>query len=363
MDSATSLPFTLSPSANPVSPERRAEILANPGFGRVFTDNMVVIRYQEGKGWHDARVQPYAPFTIDPAAAVLHYAQEIFEGMKAYRTAEGGITLFRPQANAARFRKSAARLAMAELPEDVFVEAVRQLVRVDHAWVPGKPDESLYIRPYMIASETFLGVKPASEYLFMVIASPVGAYFGAEAVSVWVSDFCRAAPGGTGEAKCGGNYAASLLAQQEAKGHGCAQVLFLDAVERRWIEEMGGMNVFFVFDDGSIATPPLTGTILRGITRDSLLTLAREMGLNVREEPYAIDQLYADAASGRLKEVFACGTAAVVSPIGRFRGHKGEAVIGDGAGIGPVTEKLRNALIGIQRGTAPDTHGWVEKVI
>ncbi|BAK84419.1 branched-chain amino acid aminotransferase [Komagataeibacter medellinensis] len=363
MDSATSLPFTLSPNASPVTAQQRAQILANPGFGRVFTDNMVVIRYQEGRGWHDARVQPFAPLALNPACAVLHYAQEIFEGMKAYRTAESGITLFRPYANAARFAKSAARLAMPEVPEEVFVEAVRQLVRVDHAWVPDKPDESLYIRPFMIANETFLGVKPASEYLFMVIASPVGAYFGEEAVSVWVSDFCRAAPGGTGEAKCGGNYAASLLAQQEAKGHGCAQVLFLDAVERRWIEEMGGMNVFFVFDDGSLATPPLTGTILRGITRDSLLTLARAQGLTVREEPYAIDQLYADAASGRLKEVFACGTAAVVSPIGRFRGPKGDAVVGKGQGIGPVTAKLRSALIAIQRGTAPDPHNWVEKVI
>ncbi|PYD76404.1 branched-chain amino acid aminotransferase [Novacetimonas pomaceti] len=363
MDSVSTPRFTLSPNPSPVSPERRAEVLANLGFGKVFTDHMAIIRYTAGQGWHDPVIRAYAPLSLDPAAAVLHYAQEIFEGMKAYRTAQGGITLFRPDANARRFRKSAERMAMAELPEDLFVEAVCQLVTVDREWVPARPDESLYIRPFMIASEAFLGVKPASEYLFMVIASPVGAYFGEQAVSVWVSEYCRAAPGGTGEAKCGGNYAASLMAQKEAKGHGCAQVLFLDAVERRWIEEMGGMNVFFVLDDGSLLTPPLTGTILRGITRDSILRIARDQGLTVREEPYAIEQMYADVASGRLKEAFACGTAAVISPIGRFRGKQGEVVIGDGMSIGPVAEKLRASLIGIQRGTSPDPYGWVRKVL
>ncbi len=248
---------------------------------------------------------------MDASSAVLHYAQEIFEGMKAYRLADGGTALFRPEANAARFRSSAQRMAMAELPDDLFLESIRQLVRIDHDWIPTSDGGSLYLRPFMIASEVFLGVKPSAEYLYAVIASSVGAYFkgGASAVTLWVSeDYTRAAPGGTGAAKCGGNYATSLIAQKEAILQGCDQVLFLDAAERRWIEELGGMNIFFVFDDGTISTPPLTGTILPGITRDSILKLAADMGLTAREEPYSIDQCRADAESGRLREAFACGT-------------------------------------------------------
>ncbi|MBB2155709.1 branched-chain amino acid aminotransferase [Gluconacetobacter diazotrophicus] len=363
MDSADQFRFTHLPHPAPVPAARRTELLANPGFGRVFTDHMAVVRYKEGQGWHNPTIEARAPIPLDPAAAVLHYAQEIFEGMKAYRAADGGVVMFRPDANARRFYQSAERMAMAPVPDALFLAAVRELVRADRDWIPTGENASLYLRPFMIASEAFLGVKPSSEYLFIVIASPVGSYFSGGAVSVWVSeDYTRAAVGGTGAAKCGGNYAASLLAQREAKTHGCDQVLFLDAVEHRWVEEMGGMNIFFVLDDGSLVTPPLGGTILPGITRDAILTLARDRGLTVREEPYSIDQCYADAASGRLKEAFACGTAAVVTPIGRLCGHRGEVVIGSGNGADPVTESLRGALIGIQRGQNPDPYGWVQHV-
>lgn len=354
--------FAIEPHAAPVAAGERAERLRDPGFGRVFTDHMVLVRYTEAHGWHDARITARAPFQMDSASAVLHYAQEIFEGMKAYRQPDGGAALFRPDANAARFRRSAERMAMAPLPDDLFVESVRALVRQDRDWIPDSADGALYLRPFMIASEVFLGVKPSTEYLYAVIATSVGAYFrgDAPAITVWVSqDHTRAAPGGTGAAKCGGNYAASLVALAEAKRQGCDQVLFLDAVERRWIEELGGMNVFFVFDDGSIATPPLTGTILPGVTRDSLLVLARDLGLSAREEPYAIDQARADAASGRLVEAFACGTAAVVTPIGAMVLKDGGFRIGGGA-AGQTTARLHRALVDIQRGVAPDRHGWCD---
>ena len=358
------LAFDLRPHPSPVAPNERAALLADPGFGRVFTDHMVLIRYSAGHGWHDAGVQPRAPISLDPAAAVFHYAQEVFEGLKAYRTADGGAALFRPDANARRFRQSAERLAMAPLPEPLFVEAVRQLVLADRAWIPDAAGGSLYLRPFMIANEVFLGVKPSAEYLFMVIASPVGSYFRgtSESVSVWISEhYTRAAQGGTGAAKCGGNYAASLPAQSEALAHGCDQVVFLDAAERRWVEELGGMNVFFVFDDGSLVTPPLTGSILPGITRDSVLTLARASGMAVREEPYAIDDWRSDAASGRLREVFACGTAAVITPIGTVRGREGAFTIAHGA-VGPVSKTLLGLLVDIQRGRAPDPHGWLQRL-
>jgi branched-chain amino acid aminotransferase len=363
MSKTQSLPFVRTPHPAPLAAAKRAELLKNPGFGRVFTDHMVTIRYHESKGWHDARVEPRAPIPMDPAAAVLHYAQEIFEGLKAYRTAQGGATLFRPDENARRFQQSAERLAMPVLPEKVFLEAVDQLVDVDREWIPDG-DGSLYIRPFMFANEIFLGVKPSSDYLFVVIASSVGAYFktSAPAVSVWVSqNYTRAAPGGTGAAKCGGNYAASLLAQAEATSHGCDQVVFLDAAEQRWVEELGGMNVFFVFDDGSMLTPPLSGTILPGITRSSLITLAKDKGIAVREERYSFDQWKIDASSGRLREAFACGTAAVVTPIGTVRAQSGDFTIGNG-GSGARTEELKAALVGIQRCRTPDPYGWIHKV-
>jgi branched-chain amino acid aminotransferase len=356
--------FTIEPHPSLVPASERAARLVNPGFGRVFTDYMATIRWSDERGWHDAKLEPRAPLVMDSASAVLHYAQEIFEGLKAYRLADGGVGLFRPDANARRFNKSAERLAMAKLPEELFLESCRQLVRLERDWIPEIDGGALYLRPFMIASEVFLGVKPASEYLYAVIASSVGAYFkgGAPAVSLWVSqDYVRAAPGGTGAAKCGGNYAASLVAQAEAIEKGCDQVLFLDAVERRWIEELGGMNIFFVFDDGSLATPPLTGTILPGITRDSIISFARDQGLTVREEPYAIDQCRADAESGRLVEAFACGTAAVVTPIGKMMLRDGEFTIGSG-GPGQLTQRIRASLVDIQRGAAPDPHGWLERL-
>lgn len=358
------LSFAKEPNANPVSAQVRAERIAAPGFGKVFTDHMVTIRYEEGKGWHDAKVHARQPLVLDPATSVLHYAQEIFEGLKAYRLEDGAMALFRPEANAKRFAASARRMAMAELPEELFIESCRQLVQMDRDWFPDVEGGSIYLRPFMIASEAFLGVKPSSEYLYMVIASSAGGYFksGAPAVSLWVSqDYSRAAPGGTGAAKCGGNYAASLIAQAEAIKLGHDQVVFLDAAENRWIEELGGMNLFFVFDDGSIQTPPLSGTILPGITRDSLLTLAREEGLVVREERYAIDQWEADAKSGRIVESFACGTAAVVTPIGKVSSPSGSFSIGAG-GPGQVTQRLKDRLVGIQRGIVADPHNWVMRL-
>ncbi|MDB5502677.1 MAG: branched chain amino acid aminotransferase [Tardiphaga sp.] len=363
IDGAAWLTFDVLPVATPVSESERATRLANPGFGRVFSEHMALVRYNEEKGWHGARVESRANFPLDPATAVLHYAQEIFEGLKAYRRDDGGVNLFRPDANARRFRNSADRMAMAPLPEPVFIEAVEQLVKIDRDWIPGG-EGSLYLRPFMIASEIFLGVKPSAEYIFAVIASPVGSYFkgGPAPVSIWVSEnYTRAAVGGTGAVKCGGNYAASLRAQAEAIDHGCDQVVFLDALERRYIEELGGMNVFFVFDDGSLLTPPL-GTILPGITRDSIIALARDSGAEVREELYSLDQWRADAASGKLKEAFACGTAAVISPIGTVRSVSGDFVINGGA-AGPVAMGLRKQLVDIQYGRAPDPHNWIRKVI
>ena len=365
MSGGDKLDFEIRPNPAPVSAADRAALLANPGFGRVFTDHMVTIRYADGKGWYDARVEARAPIPMDPAAAVLHYAQEIFEGLKAYRTADGGVTLFRPEANAARFVASARRLAMPELPPATFVESLRQLVEIDRGWVPEDDDGSLYLRPFMFASEVFLGVRPANEYLYAVIASPAGAYFtgGVKPITVWVSpDYTRAAPGGTGAAKCGGNYAASLVAQAEAIEAGCDQVVFLDAVERRFVDELGGMNVFFVYDDNTLVTPPLTGTILPGITRDAVLTLAAESGHRVAERPISFADWQADAASGRLREVFACGTAAVITPVGEVKGATGSWKIGDGT-PGPVTLRLRDELTGIQFGRLPDPYGWIHKIL
>ncbi len=350
---------------SPTPPETRNEALANPGFGSVFSDHMVEIDYDADKGgWFAAKVGPRQPITLDPAAAVLHYAQEIFEGMKAYQQKDGGIALFRPEENARRFNASADRMAMPRLPEELFLESIRRLVAMDRDWFPIVEGGSLYLRPFMFASEAFLGVRPAKRYKYMLIASPAGNYFksGAPAVKIWVSrDYVRAAPGGTGAAKTGGNYAASLVPQAEAIEQGCDQVVFLDAVEKKWIEELGGMNLFFVMDDGSVITPPLTGTILPGITRDSLIQLLREEGLTIREEPYSIDQWRDDAGSGKLLETLACGTAAVVTPVGTVAGLDGEFTIG-GGGPGQLTSKLHEKLVGIQRGSVEDTHGWVMRL-
>ena len=364
MNAQATLSFDIREHTAPVDASERTSRIADPGFGRVFTDHMAVIRYTEGTGWHDARIQAREPLTMDPAAAVLHYAQEIFEGMKAYRLDDGGTALFRPEQNARRFQQSAQRLAMPELPEELFLESVSRLVEIDRDWIPTMDGGSLYLRPFMFASEVFLGVRPAQEYLYMVIASSVGAYFkgGAKAISIWLSDdYTRAAPGGTGAAKCGGNYAASLVAQAEAIRNGCDQVAFLDAAEHKWVEELGGMNLFFVMEDGSVVTPPLKGTILPGITRDSILTLLRDEGVAVREEGYSIDQWRADAGSGKLVETFACGTAAVVTPVGTVKSSQGDFTIGSG-GTGQMTQRMRDRLVAIQRGQAPDPHGWVKRL-
>lgn len=355
--------FAITPHASPVSDENRRKLLEDPGFGRVFTDHMVTVRWTADKGWHDGQVKARAPFAIDPAASVLHYAQEIFEGMKAYRTGNGKIVLFRPDMNATRFARSAERLAMPVMSNELFIEAVKALVKIDQAWVPSDAG-SLYLRPFMFASEAFLGVRPSQEYIFCVIACPVGPYFkgGDKLIKLWVSDqYTRAAPGGTGAAKCGGNYASSLIAQAEATKHGCDQVVFLDAKEHRWVEELGGMNLFFVMKDGTIITPPLTGTILPGITRTSLIDIARSMGMEVKEAPYSLEQWRTDAQSGRLSEAFACGTAAVVASIGEIASSSGSFTFGNGAS-GPVSQKLKAQLVGIQRGTIEDSSKWVWSV-
>jgi branched-chain amino acid aminotransferase len=367
-DTATELSFDISPRGDATPAAHRDEILASPGFGQVFTDHMVTIRWTEENGWHDARLEPYGPLTLDPATSVFHYAQEIFEGLKAYRQADGSIVTFRPQANAARFRRSARRMAMPELPEELFVKAIDVLVSNDRGWVPAKQGHSLYLRPFMIATQRSLGVNsPSSTYLFLVIASPAAAYFsgGVRPVTVWLSeDYARATPGGTGEAKCGGNYGAAFAGQREAVANGCDQVVWLDAVERRWIEEMGGMNLFFVHNSGAqarVVTPALTGALLPGITRDSLLKLAPDMGIPAEEGRISTAQWRSGCESGELTEVFACGTAAVITPVGRVRSASAEWVIGSGE-PGPVTLRLREELVGIHYGQRPDPYGWIHKI-
>ncbi|MCI3933270.1 branched-chain amino acid aminotransferase [Streptomyces sp. AN091965] len=354
----------LKPSSTPAQAAEREAVLANPGFGRHFTDHMVTIRWTEGRGWHDGQLVPYGPLSLDPATNVLHYAQEIFEGMKAYRQPDGSVALFRPEANARRFQSSARRLAMPELPVETFIEACDALVRQDIDWVPGHGgEESLYLRPFMIATEVGLGVKPANEYLFVVIASPAGAYFpgGVKPVSIWLSeDRVRAVPGGMGDAKTGGNYAASLLAQAEAAAKGCDQVAYLDAVEHKWVEELGGMNLYFVYGD-KIVTPALSGSILEGITRDSLLSVARDLGYTSEEARVSIDQWQADTENGTLTEVFACGTAAVITPVGTVKAQRGEWTQSEGR-PGEVTMRLREALLDIQRGVREDQHGWMHRL-
>lgn len=364
MTATASIEFTVTTSNHRLSDEERAKILANPGFGVNFTDHMVGIEWAADKGWYNARVQPYGPISLDPACSVLHYAQEIFEGLKAYRHADGSIWAFRPQANAARMQRSAERLALPPLPEAEFLESIRQLVTVDKAWVPSAPETSLYLRPFMIASERFLGVRSAQHASYYVIASPAGAYFskGVAPVSIWVSEhFTRAARGGTGAAKCGGNYSASLLPQQEAYKHGCSQVLFLDAVDGTYLEELGGMNVFLVRKDGSLLTPSLTGSILEGVTRDSLIQLAKDQGRVVEERKITLEEVQAGMANGEISEAFACGTAAVITPICAIKGQ-GFMAGHDDAPAGELTMSLRRALTDIQYGRAPDPHGWMMRL-
>lgn len=358
------LTIDLAPSDSPRTADERARLLREPEFGQVFTDHMVTARYESGRGWYDARLTAYRPLTLDPATSALHYGQSIFEGLKAYHQPDESVALFRPEQNAARFQRSARRLAMAEVPEQLFLDSLRELVRADRGWVPTRPGEALYLRPLEFATDPFLGVRPAREYLFLLFASPAGSYFpgGVRPVSVWLStEFTRAAPGGTGEAKCAGNYAASLVAQAQAAEQGCDQVVWLDAIEHTYVEEMGGMNLYFVLSDGRLLTPALTGTLLPGVTRDSILTLGGEMGLDVVQGRISTEEWQRGAADGTITEVFACGTAAVVTPVGQVKHAHGEFTIAD-AQPGAVTMKVREALLGIQHGTAPDPHGWMHPV-
>lgn len=357
----SNLKFSLQRNANPASDAERAEIFANLQFGRIFSDHMTRLQWSQERQWHDARVEPYGPIQLDPAAAVLHYAQEIFEGLKAYRGPDAKIRLFRPIENARRFRASAARLAMPLLDEQVFLDSIDALLTVDGNWIPDQEEASLYLRPYMFASEKFLGVRAAHEYSYLVIASPVGPYFssGVQPISIWVAqDYHRAGPGGTGAAKCGGNYAASLLPQQEAAQHGYDQVLFVDAATNTRIDELGGMNVFAVYQDGTVRTPRLSGDILPGITRSSIIELLQAEGQRVEEETMLLDELLADIDSGNVTELFACGTAAVINPIGKLGNKDFTSIVGDG-GAGELTMQIRQHVTDIQYGRREDTFGWM----
>jgi branched-chain amino acid aminotransferase len=359
--------ISVTPTAAPTDDARLAEILANPGFGVYFTDHMFTAEWTPSAGWHAARVTPYGPLSLDPATAVLHYAQEIFEGLKAYRHADGSVWTFRPEANAARLQRSARRLALPELSIDDFLASIEALVKQDERWVPSSEGEkSLYLRPFMFASEAFLGVRPAQHVTYMVIASPAGSYFsrGPKPVSLLVSEhYTRAAVGGMGAAKTGGNYASSLAPQQEAIDRGFDQVVFLDASERRYVEELGGMNLYFVHDDGTIVTPELTGTILEGVTRSSIVDLAGSLGHKVEERRFSIDEWQEGVGSGRITEVFACGTAAVVTPVGVLASSDVEIDCSVDGEAGPVTSKIRQALVDIQYGRAEDTFGWLHRVV
>jgi branched-chain amino acid aminotransferase len=360
----SALQFTVTPAVRRVASEARERLLADPGFGRIFTEHMVRIDWNRERGWHDAQLRPYGPLQLDPAVSVLHYAQAVFEGLKAFRQQDGGIAAFRPDAHAARFRRSARRLALPELPESVFIEAIERLVSIDGEWVPSAPEHSLYLRPFMYASEVGLGVRPSSEVTFLLIGSPSGSYFpsGVRPVTVWLSeDFIRAAPGGTGEAKTGGNYAGGLLAQAQAAKQGCDQVVWLDSQEHRWVEEMGGMNLCFIFGSGRKArllTPALTGTLLPGVTRDALLKLAADLGYQAEEGRISTEEWRAGCADGSLTEVFACGTAAVITPVGAVKSAHGSWTVGAGK-PGEITMRLRQSLVDIQRGAATDPHHWM----
>lgn len=331
-------------------------------FGQNFTDHMFIMDWDPQNGWNDGRVVPYGPLMLDPAASVLHYSQQMFEGMKAYKTPEGKVLLFRPDMNAKRTNRTNERMCIPQLDEELFIEAIKAVVDVDRDWIPDKKGTSLYIRPFIIADDAFLGVHVAEHYKFIVILSPVGPYYasgdgGLVANNIFVEDeYVRAVPGGTGFAKVGGNYAGSLIAQEKARKNGCEQVLWLDAIERKYVEEIGTSNAFFVID-GEIITAPLGGTILPGITRDSVLALLRQWGMNVSERKLAMEDLFLAAKEGRLDEAFATGTAAVISPVGKFI-YKGEdLVIRDGK-VGEIAQKLYNALYGIQTGAIEDTLGW-----
>ena len=333
------------------------------GFGSVFTDHMFVMNYEDEKGWYDPRVEPYGPLTLDPATAVLHYGQGLFEGLKAFRGRDKKIRLFRPQKHVERLNRTAERMCIPALDPDMVLKSWTTVVGVDRDWVPSSVGTSLYIRPTIIASEAFLGVRPAKEYLYFVILSPVGAYYpeGLNPVKIKVIDkYVRAVPGGLGEAKTSANYAASLYAAEEAKHEGFTQVLWLDGVHRQYIEEVGTMNIMLNIGD-EVITPPLGGTILAGVTRDSALDLMRHWGLRVSERPVTIDEVREAAHRGMLREIWGTGTAAVISPVGELA-YKGERIVINDGRIGALTQRLYDAIVGIQYGTAPDPHGWTAEV-
>ncbi|MGC5629766.1 branched-chain amino acid aminotransferase [Georgenia sp. Z1344] len=352
-------------SDHPADDAAYADVMGNLAFGTAFTDHMVRATWTHDSGWGPLRLEPYGPLQLSPAASVLHYGQEVFEGLKAYRWADGSVRTFRPGFNAARLAHSARRLALPELPAEDMIASLAALLAHDERWVPGDEGASLYLRPFMFSSEPFLGVRAGRQVEYLLIASPVGPYFvnGFEPVGIWVSStYHRAGAGGMGDTKTGGNYAASLLPQAEAYEKGFEQVLFLDASTNTYVDELGGMNLVVVDSDGTVRTPGLTGTILEGGTRDSLLTLLAESGREVRQEPIALADLLADIRSGAVAEVFACGTAAVVTPIGRLAGEDFDVTVGDGR-PGPVTRSLHAELTDIQYGRAADAHEWMYRLV
>ena len=355
--SSTGLIWRVTRNESATPDAERETILADPGFGQHFTDHMVDLCWSLKGGWHRPQVEPYGPIPLDPAAAVLHYSQEIFEGLKAYRHADGSIWTFRPDRNAARLQRSARRLALPELPSDIFIESLRRLIAVDADWVPSAPETSLYLRPFMFAKEAFLGVRAAQKVGYYLIASPAGAYFpgGVQPVNIWLSrQYARAGKGGTGAAKTGGNYASSLLPQAEAYEKGCQQVLFLDG---QYIEELGGMNLVLVTRDGRLITPE-SDSILEGITLASILQLAKDRGLTVEQRKVSIDEWRDGAASGEIVGAFACGTAAVVVPIGKLLADDFE-IVHEGPQSAELAMSLRDELTGIQYGRVQDRHGWM----
>ena len=358
--------IAIRPTDHPIDEAKRNEILNDPGFGQSFTDHMAIVKYSKDKGWHDGQVKAFENLNVSPAMMTFHYGQAIFEGMKAYRTPENDLVLFRPEKNARRFNKSAVRMAMPEIDEDLFIEACEKLVRADEKWVPELEGQSLYLRPFMVASESHLGLRAANEYLFVIIASPVSPFFQSisevPAISIFATDkYVRAVEGGTGEAKCAGNYAASLIAKDEAYEHDCQDVLWRDAKERKYIEEMGTSNIGFisVADSGNVSlrTPALTGSLLDGVTRDSILTLATDRGYEVFEEHLEFEDVISQINDGKIKEAFSMGTAVTISPVGAIVSNDNKTVVGDGK-AGEITMSLREELIDLQFGRIQDPHNW-----
>lgn len=343
--------------------KKKPDDAENLVFGNIFTDHMFVVDYEEGRGWYDPRIVPYGSFSIDPAAMAIHYGQEIFEGLKAYRGKDDGIYLFRPQENIKRFNRSATRVCMPNVDEDLFMEGMKQLILLEKDWIPRNQGTSLYIRPAMLATEPHLGVRPSKNYIFFIIVCPVGAYYkeGLNPVKIYVEDkYVRAAVGGTGDSKTAGNYAASLLAAEEAKEKGFTQVLWLDAAKRKYVEEVGTMNMFFVMD-GEVITAPLTGSVLPGITRDSVLNLVKDWNIKISERSLSIDDVIDGAKSGKLTEAFGTGTAAVISPVGQIT-YKGEDHIVAGGKMGEISQRLYDEIVAIQYSEKDDPYGWRVKI-